>query len=530
VWYGSAKSRCEGRVSEQEFKKITWSFGASASHPSQGVYEQLQKAESLRLQGHLDRAITLCQPLVGRYPDYYGALYTLGLIYADKGQYPQALGLLVRAVMLNPRSWKALTALSTTYVALGANEMAAQTLEQARLINPESPEMFATLGEIYRAEREYELASDAFSTALGLDARLDAAAIGLGMCCMQLGRYSESAKIFEGQINRGNRPLVALSALADLPQSLVTVDLLTEIAKASPEKSTNKADFDSAVAFIKAAALDKMGKVDETWELLTSANRTIYLKREQDVRAVNETQLAALEQLKRSKIKPFTDDDPSKAISLFILGPSRSGKTTIEALVATLGGVKRGYENPIVENSVRRTFQLAGLLTERAFDLLPPALDVQCRNLYTEELLRRVGPAKVFTNTHPARIYDAVRIASTLPNVRFVFVKRNVDDNLLRIFMRRYSVGNSYSYDLKAGRQHIDWYNDMIDTLAEKLPTISRVVRYEDVIADPGATLQLVADLCGLPGGHDVFPDFGDDRDCSRPYRALLAAALKQEA
>jgi hypothetical protein len=161
---------------------------------------------------------------------------------------------------------------------------------------------------------------------------------------------------------------------------------------------------------------------------------------------------------------------------------------------------------------------------------LPPALDVQCRDLYAEELLRRVGSAKVFTNTHPARIYDTARIASTLPNVRFIFVKRNVEDNLLRIFMRRYSVGNSYSYDLKAGRQHIGWYNDMIDTLAEKLPTISRVVRYEDVIADPGATLQLVADLCGLPGGHDVFPDFGDDRDCSRPYRALLAAALKQEA
>ena len=85
---------------EQDFRGVTWSFGASsASDPSQDAYEQLQKGEALRQQGHLDRALTLCQPLVARYPNYYGALYTLGLIYADKDQYPQALGLLVRAVM-----------------------------------------------------------------------------------------------------------------------------------------------------------------------------------------------------------------------------------------------------------------------------------------------------------------------------------------------------------------------------------------------------------------------------------------------
>ena len=515
-------------MSEPGFKGISWSFGASASNPSQDAYEQLQKAESLRLQGHFDRALTLCQPLVARYPDYYGALYTLGLIYADNRQYPQALGLLVRAVMLNPRGWKALTSLGATYLALGANEMAAQTLEQARLINPKNPEIFATLGEIYRTEREYELAREAFSAALNLDAGLDAAAIGLALCYMQLGRYSDSVKIFEAQIKRGNRALVALSALADLPRSLVTLDLLTEIAKTFPDKNTNKAEFDSAIAFIKAAALDKVGKTDEAWDLLTSANRSIYLTRQQDVREVEETQRNSLDQLKRQKIKPFVDDNPNRTISLFILGPSRSGKTTIETLMTTLAGVKRGYENPIVENSVRRTFQLAGLLTEKAFDLLPPGLNVQCRDLYSEELLRRAGSAKVFTNTHPARIYDAPRIASVFPNVRFIFVKRNIDDNLLRIFMRRYSVGNSYSYDLKAGREHIAWYNEMIDTLAEKLPTISQVVHYEDVITNPDAALRSVADLCRLPDQHDTLPDLGDDRDCSRPYRGLITTALRE--
>jgi len=514
-------------VPDDRYKNVRWSFKGT-SDPSEEAYRQLEKAEALRQQEQFDRALTLCQPLVARYPDYYGALYTLGLIYADKRQYPQALGFLVRAVMLNPRSWKALTALSAVYLELGASEMASQTLEQARLLNPQDPSIFTTLGEIYRADREYELAYPAYRAALDLDQTLEIAGIGLGMCCMHLGRYSEAAEVFEGLVKRGKRSLTALTALAELPRSLVSVDVLAEIVKASPDKNADKMEFDTAVALIKAAALDKADRADEAWQLLTAANRSIYLARQQDVREVNETQRASLEQLKRQRIRPFAGGNTGKTISLFILGPSRSGKTTIEALMAMLTGVKRGYENPIVENAVRRTFQSAGLLTERAFERLPPALDGQCREIYTDELVRRAGSAKVFTNTHPARIYDAGRIASAFPDVRFIFVKRNLDDNLLRIFMRRYAVGNSYSYNLKSARQHIEWYHQMIDALAEKLSQITRVVQYEDVIAAPAAMLEAGAELCGLSMTDMTVPILGDDRDCSKPYRALMATALEE--
>jgi tetratricopeptide (TPR) repeat protein len=123
-------------VSDKQFKDVTQSFGSGAADSSIEAFRQLEKAEALRVRGELDRARTLCEPLVARYPDYYGALYTLALIYGDKGHAPQALGCLVRAVMLDPRSWRALTALSAVYLELGAHEMAAQSLEQARRINP----------------------------------------------------------------------------------------------------------------------------------------------------------------------------------------------------------------------------------------------------------------------------------------------------------------------------------------------------------------------------------------------------------
>ena len=126
-------------------------------NPLQDGFIRLEQAEQLRLQGKLDRAQRICEALLREHPDYMAALHTIGLIYADKENYQQSLNSLVRAAMLNPRSWSTLTALSGVYLELKAYEMAAQTLELARAIKPDDANVLVTLGEIYNEEREYDL-------------------------------------------------------------------------------------------------------------------------------------------------------------------------------------------------------------------------------------------------------------------------------------------------------------------------------------------------------------------------------------
>jgi tetratricopeptide (TPR) repeat protein len=515
-------------VPEQPIKGISWSFGpaAQASDPLRDSFQQLERAEALRRQGQLDQARAICEKLVGRHPDYFGALFTLGLICADKQQYPQALGCLVRAAMLNPQSWRALTALSAVYLELGASEMAAHTLEQASLVEPQEPSILLTLGEIYREEQEYELARDAFRKSLELDHGLEAAAIGLGMCCSYLGQHAEAAEIFEGLIKRGMRSHSAFFELINLPPSVVTVDILSELEKLVRDQDEEPAKFENSLAFVRAAVLDRAGRHAEAWEHLVPANRALCLQMQQDAAQLTEIQRANLAQLRDKRIEVSGGGANARTISLFILGPSRSGKSTMEALVAGLGGVKRGYENPGVENAIRRTFQSAGLLTSKLFEVLPPRLDSQCRELYLKELVRRAGSAKVFTNTHPGRIHDVARVAAAFPDVRFIFVKRNLEDNMLRIYMRKYLVANPYAYDLKSIRDQIRWYHEIIDVLAGKLPDIVRVIHYEDMVAHPVSALRVAAELCGLPMPAGPLPDIGDDRDCAAPYRQLMIAEL----
>jgi len=494
-------------------------------NPIQDSFIRLDQGEQLRQRKELDRAQSICESLLREHPDYMAALHTLGLIFGDKGNYEQALNCLVRAVMLNPRSWNSLTALSGVYLKLKAPEMATQALEQARAIRPQDSTVLVTLGEIYREEREYELAQNAFRHALALAPDLEPAISGLGWVSSCLGQNAEAATLFESLVKRGLSSVNTLLALIGLPASVVSIDLLAEMDKLIRDQSEEEAEFSNSAAFVRAKALADLGRHAEAWQQLASANRELFLAKEKELAHESKRRRTILHVLRTSAIKAVNDNE-QKRISLFILGPSRSGKTTMETLVAALDGVKRGYENPSVENAIRRTFQTAGLLTSRYFEKLPLQLYPLCREIYLEELSRRADSAKVFTNTHPARIYDAALMMTAFPNVRFIFVKRKLEDILFRMYQQKYQTENVYSYNLLAARDYVIWYYEMVDVLAHKLPDFVRVIHYEDMVADPAAALRTAADLCGLPMTDKPLPVIGDDRGCAEPYRQFMTAEL----
>jgi hypothetical protein len=66
----------------------------------------------------------------------------------------------------------------------------------------------------------------------------------------------------------------------------------------------------------------------------------------------------------------------------------------------------------------------------------------------------------------------------------------------------------------------------MIDLLIAKLPKITCVVAFEDLICDPAAALKAVAELCGVSADHGPLPTIGDDRGCATPYRSWIDAAF----
>jgi Flp pilus assembly protein TadD len=482
------------------------------------------EAEGLRQQGKFDRAETICYSLVRRHPGYVAALHTLGLVYLDKGDFERALDCLVRASMRDPANWMTLTALSLAYLRLGASEMAAQTLDRALAIQPRDASIFSSLGEIHREEREYELAQPAYRQALTLDSSMETPAVGLALCLAGLGQSAEAGHVLSEAYRRGIRSLQLLHIMATLPPGAVQIDVLSALDGLVASGGARDAPSRNTLLFARAAGLDRAGRHAEAWETLVAANRPLAAESQAELKtsmARRESSLARLRAVSRPPQLATGRDGP---VSLFILGPSRSGKTTLERLVGSLDHVKAGCEVPIVEQSLRRTFQAAAIPTGSRLEDLPAHLMASFRETYAQDLARRAGAARVFTNTLAGHIHNAVLIASVIPNVRFVLVNRSLDDVVWRIFSTKYLYGNSHAYDLKAIRDYLDWYNAMIHLTAEKLPDITKVVSYEATVDDPAATLRIVAGLCGLDTNDRPTPPLGDDRGCAAPYRGFLSA------
>ena len=350
------------------------------------------------------------------------------------------------------------------------------------------------------------------------------AASGYAWACSSLGENEEAVAVFEKLLSGGYKRFEPLSALAALPAPLLHVDLLDEMD--AYLKGPDQSDSDpTMIAFIRAAALDKEERYQEAWDAMVPANKAVLKTVKEQAERIRERQNRTLDLLRANPVKPASDaSDDDTPTTLFILGPSRSGKTSMEALVARLDGVKRGYENRCVDTAIRQTFQGAGLLTNRYFEVLPPQLYPQCRTIYLEELHRRADGAKVFTNTHPSRMNDAALMSIVFPKTKFLFVKRNAEDVALRIFMRHYQSDNSYAYDMDMIREHIDWYHEMMDLMVKKNPDHARIVHYEDMVTDPAGALKVAADLCGIAMPQGAVPAVGDDRGCAMPYKDMVAS------
>jgi tetratricopeptide (TPR) repeat protein len=489
------------------------------------AYEQLHEAEELRQSAKLDQAIRICEKLVRNHPEYWGAFHTLGLIFSDQKQYQRALDCLVRAQMLNPTNRSTVVALSSVYLSMGVPQMAAQTLMLTRSAAPDDANIHYLLGEIYRAELEFEKAIGSYRQALKLDPNMHSAVMGLGRCFVSLENYASAVEVFESLVHSQLRIIDPLHELATLPASFIKLDILAEMAKVAKEPLQDQAEFENACAFTKAIVLHNAGRHNEAWRCIVPANTILFRAKCDEFQELSWVQRNALASMRAFVGKyPPAKNSADRPISLLILGPSRSGKTTLERLISTLNCVKRTFESPIAGLAVRNTLLDAGLLPSQFLEFLPPELHQQYVESYFTDLQKKFGAVKVISNTNPVLVRDAARMAAVVPNVRIILVKRNIEDNVFRMYMTEYQNGNSYAYDLKAARDHIDWYNEMMDLIAATYPDLVRAVTYEEMVDDPLAVRNLVANLCGIEPGPSTILDIGDDRGCAAPYEELMAA------
>jgi tetratricopeptide (TPR) repeat protein len=491
-----------------------------------GVQQRLQFAKKLRAEGKVSEAKQICSELVRAYPDHVRALHELGLLHMAQKEYDLAIDFLSRGAMHCPRHVKILGALANCYFEVEAYEMAAHILDIARKLQEDSPKVHLALGKVLHAQRDFERAATHLERALKLNPDMFLAAFQLGRCYENLDRLSDAADIYLRSLAMapGSR-LQSISALSDLPPSLVPLDLLQLIEQVENTGDGNDSKID--LYFAKARILDKLGRFDEAWSYARMANAEVFKSCANKLKG-EEARRARVMDWARGSARPaipavesiVTDPTP-----LFILGPSRSGKSIVEQFLKAFNAVRCGHENLLVQSAVRLSNQLSGYLSSGNFASLPADAYPVFSRIYGQELRRRAGHAAVFTTSSPGLLDHVPRILAAMPRSKFVFVKRDVNDLALRIFFKKYERGHYFSYDVSKIYSYIAFYHALIDIYLNRFPENSILVRYEDMVANPSTTAHRLAQFCSIDEELDVVPDVGNDVGCSAPYLDKLKTA-----
>ncbi|NNJ75561.1 MAG: tetratricopeptide repeat protein, partial [Anderseniella sp.] len=410
-------------------------------------------------------------------------------------------------------------------------DMAAVMLREARRLDDKNPAIHHMLGDVFRHNNQFAEAMTSYRDALAIDPDFDQSLLQLCQCYVNLGYFDKASDLL-ARLRRLRPDVVSVPyMMLQLPSQLLdsAIDLHALVRKAKKSQNETKAEFDSKKTFVEAAILDRQAKHDEAWRVLSTVNGKLNSEAQAlwtaDAKK-NDIALEAAVALDGSKLpRPRDRKSTDGPAPLFILGPSRAGKTTLEKLVGTHEDVNRGYEGEIVQFASRRAAQKAGLVNIANLAQLPKNLHGSFAAEFRHRLTETNPDHKLVSITTPGLISSAGLLAQNLPEARFVFVRRSRDDTAFRIFMKNYSSGNHYNHDLNNAYAYIDWYGEMIDVLSEKLRQRAITVEYADMIADPAAVVARVNGLCGLPDDHTGLPDIGSDIGAADPYLNLMRGA-----
>lgn len=143
--------------------------GILREHP-EATDVKFRLAAAYERSGQLPEAVATFRDLLQEQPDFHLALNYLGYLWAENGEnLDEALGLVQRALELDPGNAAYVDSLGWVYYRLGEYDQALKHLRRAAALRPDDGTILEHLGDAYRALGEVEEARRAYRRALELE-------------------------------------------------------------------------------------------------------------------------------------------------------------------------------------------------------------------------------------------------------------------------------------------------------------------------------------------------------------------------
>jgi tetratricopeptide (TPR) repeat protein len=156
------------------------------------------------------------------------ALFELGWLYTDKGEFAQAEDIFKKIIELNPENDKAYFELGRCYEQRGGNNTAVEMYKKAIELNPENDKAYFELGLNNEHLKKYETAVEMYKKAIELDPKHDRAYWGLASCYKHLGESNTAIEIFKKSIEMDPKNVGGYRGLALLFEEMGKYDAAGE--------------------------------------------------------------------------------------------------------------------------------------------------------------------------------------------------------------------------------------------------------------------------------------------------------------
>jgi hypothetical protein len=219
----------------------------------------------------------------------------------------------------------------------------------------------------------------------------------------------------------------------------------------------------------------------------------------QKFRLANKVKALALEcnfEKQKEMFKNYTQDikswEPNVSVfkktalkKIFILGPSRSGKTTLEQALGKNPKIKLFYEaHKVIPKS------------DAHLDLNRP---IDFEEVFFEKESKLISQGyEAITCTDPSLLYSVIYLADKLPNSYFVFVSRNKKDVAPEIFTTNYREGHVHSYDPNIIMSYLNFYRIASYNIKTKIPNRVMHCSFDEIVESPSNVVNSISDLTSI--------------------------------
>lgn len=244
--------------------------------------------------------------------------------------------------------------------------------------------------------------------------------------------------------------------------------------------------------------LEDLGRYDEAWDALASANAIMYARQQHDPTYAWQLFGRLIDRCTSEFLQAHdaSNDGPQP---IFIIGMPRSGTTLLERVLSNHSQVTSAGELNEFGLQLRWEANHRVTLDEHVVEHLPELDYARVGRRYLEQTQWRAQGARFFIDKMPRNWMLAGLIHRALPGARILNLVRDPMDVCFSNF-RTQVMGDllPWGYDLYALAQHYLQYRRVLEHWHAAMPGKVLDVSYEKLTREPEATVRMVLEYCGL--------------------------------